>query len=422
MDPTINLCRLYSSFSKSKPKYSKPKPVVTKNLKLVADIKVERLNLKTKKKLKSDSHIYVNKSTLDELAVVDFQNEDDFINEKFGILKKMGNPFERIKNSIFVNRSAVKLANLDCIFDLTKSNFGLLSSTPNQTKDPFLFCDVASAPGGFTQYIQYRKGQSLGYGLSLHPDDGGLHWREDVIEMDTIHRFNIEWGDQRFGGDGTGNLFTNSVPFSKKIKAFHPNGVDLVVGDGGYSVNEKLRKRGVDRETEMFQLILNEFLIALKTLNENGSFACKIFRTVKKPMVQLLYLLSTCFDEFYLIKPASSRPLSSEKFVVTKGLRKGIAPQIKILEDANEILNVDFFKGTKVKTYMVNLIKDEVPKNFVKYIEKTNNYTLSLTLKHAKRIGALGRIMKSGKRIPPEPLKYNLSRFPLVWDIPSYVV
>ena len=62
--------------------------------------------------------------------------------------------------SQFINRSAIKLANIDALlgFVLTTTNMqeGVQKKQQNNENDSFVFVDLCGAPGGFTEYILYR--------------------------------------------------------------------------------------------------------------------------------------------------------------------------------------------------------------------------------------------------------------------------
>src|SRR5690606_16052760 len=52
------------------------------------------------------------------------------------------NPFENLGNSIFLNRAAVKMAELDSLFHLTDQGTSFLEPQNLNINDPFVFCDI----------------------------------------------------------------------------------------------------------------------------------------------------------------------------------------------------------------------------------------------------------------------------------------
>ena len=51
---------------------------------------------------------------------------------------------------------------------------------------------------------------------------------------------------------------------------------------------------------------------------KGGIFILKVFDLFLKPSVQLIYLLSCCYEEVYVIKPHTSRIANSERYIVCK--------------------------------------------------------------------------------------------------------
>lgn len=69
------------------------------------------------------------------------------------------NPYETIGSVIFLNRAAVKMANLDAVFDFmfTKPKKPNGESAIDENEILY-FADVCAGPGGFSEYILYKKG------------------------------------------------------------------------------------------------------------------------------------------------------------------------------------------------------------------------------------------------------------------------
>ncbi|KAH8029308.1 hypothetical protein HPB51_025176 [Rhipicephalus microplus] len=84
------------------------------------------------------------------------------------------NPFETIRGGIFLNRAAMKMANMDSAFDFMFTSpvdeNGVSMVGPD---DLLYFADVCAGPGGFSEYVLWRKGwQAKGFGFTLKgPND-----------------------------------------------------------------------------------------------------------------------------------------------------------------------------------------------------------------------------------------------------------
>ncbi|GMH78972.1 hypothetical protein TL16_g07992 [Triparma laevis f. inornata] len=136
--------------------------------------------------------------------------EPSSASNSFRISRIISNPFDHLttKRGVaprFVNRSAIKLSNIDHILDYALTSLGDLSL-------PLKFLDLCGAPGGFSEYIIYRSAKrnrrARGWGMSLREgnEEGvGCPWRlEHLIGI-------MNEGDVGYrvveGEDGTGDIY-----------------------------------------------------------------------------------------------------------------------------------------------------------------------------------------------------------------------
>lgn len=87
-------------------------------------------------------------------TIFDSLDDEDLRNARF-----RSNPYETIGSVIFLNRAAVKMANMDAVFDFmftkpTKPN----GESAVDKKEILYFADVCAGPGGFSEYVLYKKG------------------------------------------------------------------------------------------------------------------------------------------------------------------------------------------------------------------------------------------------------------------------
>jgi len=107
------------------------------------------------------------------------------------IAKSLSNPFE-INKCIFQNRSALKMANIDYLCDkmFTSPKPPLI----DETKEILYFCDLCAGPGGFTEYMFFKKKwQAIGYGFTLKAEND---FNLDKLPSSSVfNRFYGELGD-----------------------------------------------------------------------------------------------------------------------------------------------------------------------------------------------------------------------------------
>ena len=228
----------------------------------------------------------------------------------FEMARNTTNPFESLgttKHSnlnIFLNRSAMKLANINSVLNHT-----LL--TPNKTKD-YVFVDLCGAPGGFSEYIlhtlttQYDYDSIFGFGMSLQNE---IPWKiQDAIPKS---KTKIEYKICN-GIDNTGDInnWSNILHLQKNAKK-----AQLVVADGG--INQQRNSK--QQEEITIPLFISQVSAASLLLQQNGNFVIKSFGCQTLVVKQIMYFLIQSFEKVTVVKPISSRPASLERYVVCYG-------------------------------------------------------------------------------------------------------
>lgn len=257
------------------------------------------------------------------------------------------NPFEVLGegqhnglNAMFMNRSAIKLANIDAILNWTLTVPPLIH--PYHHTPIFVFVDLCGAPGGFSEYLLWRcesmgkVSACWGYGMSLHGSNEqghGLAWK---LNDKSIH--NNENGmyvqyQISSGSDGTGDIYQwRNVQQLQKVMAqgmtkFYPcqekggHYAHLVVADGGFD-----KQRDADNQEEIAQkLILCEVAAALTLLRTNGTLIVKMFGAQTDVIRAILRHLFFAFEKIMLVKPISSRPASAERYIICSGFHGNVS-------------------------------------------------------------------------------------------------
>lgn len=231
--------------------------------------------------------------------------------------RSASNPYEelgrRTCHNLFLNRSALKLANLDALLD-----FRLTMTTDGSGH--FTFVDLCGAPGGFSEYL-LRTCQSnrvlwvQGFGMSLlgkNEHGCGLEWKvgsETMRQGDCILRYDVCEGH-----DGTGDIYVwdNTLFLQQVVQSVTDcDKVHLVVADGGFDA-----QRDSERQEELAQkMIVCEVAAAIQLLRVGGHFVIKMFGFQTPTMRLIMAELSQLFEEVHVIKPIVSRPASAERYL-----------------------------------------------------------------------------------------------------------
>jgi cap1 methyltransferase len=237
--------------------------------------------------------------------------------ELFSKVRGACNPMEALGegragglNTLFVNRSAIKLANIN-------ASLGFMLCQ-NATDGCFNFIDLCSAPGGFSEYLIHHS-QRLGipfvrgFGMSLigaNEHGKGTRWKINSYQDSRAH-YRI-----CTGADGTGDVYNyeNVLALRRDVGEVQ---VHAVLCDGGVDA-----QRDHENQEELAQkLILCQTAAALSILGSGGSLVIKIFGCQTEVMRIMLRDLTQRFQDFIITKPISSRPASAERYLIMSGFR-----------------------------------------------------------------------------------------------------
>lgn len=266
-------------------------------------------------------------------------------NDEWDKTKKLGNPYELIHisnrsnyNSIAkhspVSRSYFKL------WEILNDYAGILPDRPAIT------ASLAEGPGGFIEAIRdFRR------------NDSNRHDELYGITLESTNKYVPGWNIEGAGIQlSYGNIYDQAdiMKFIAKI----PEGVDLLTADGGFDYSVDFN----NQEQQSYRIIFSELTAGLIMQKLGGTMVCKVFDIFTEFTVKMLYLLYCLYDRIYIVKPKTSRPANSEKYILAKGFKGIDAALLQSMKDILFNWNDD----------IVNLTGIEVPKEFAKRLEEYN--------------------------------------------------
>ena len=324
----------------------------------------------------SDEYNYCDKEALSNVlgakTVFDKLEGDELLKAR-----TRSNPYETIRGAFFLNRAAMKMANLDAICDWMFTN--PVSDTGNSLvarDEPLYFADVCAGPGGFSEYVLWmRKWRAKGFGFTLR--NTGHDFKMDDFYAGPPESFEPHYGVNGVNGDG--NVFS-----SENIREFRRfvmentggKGVHFMMADGGFSVE------GQENIQEILskQLYLCQFLVALSIIRPKGHFVCKLFDLFTPFSVGLIYLMYRSFQVISIHKPNTSRPANSERYIICKWKRPDSDNIRHYMLEINERINRLGFSlegNTKSSVDILQIVPDSVMRQdspeFLEYINESNN-------------------------------------------------
>ncbi|KAJ1665843.1 hypothetical protein IW140_002924 [Coemansia sp. RSA 1813] len=240
------------------------------------------------------------------------------------------NVYAGLHNTDFVSTSAVVLGHIDFLFSVVSMYLEHARSAP------FLFVDLGSERGGCSEYILWKAtgapralaGEaSLAHGWYFdshsHGSQGaaGLPISDMHSQCDAFKRLTVvsqaDSGYTSITSETNIDAFVRQVENELPEKSNQPAGIDLVVSESCYRQVDL----AMDHEKGQYTFTLAQTIVALQLLRPGGSYVFKIFDITTPPTAEMLFVLNACFESMDIVRSLVSRPTSSERYVVCKGLR-----------------------------------------------------------------------------------------------------
>jgi hypothetical protein len=234
-------------------------------------------------------------------------------------VKKITNPYEYI----FLSLQKRMYRSIAGIIPLSRSYFKMielwdmlsLSSPPDG--ECLRTAHSAEGPGGFLEAIMDRsKKHARMIAMTLRSTERTIPgWRKSQHFMSKYPTVHIT-----YGADGTGNLYSldNQHAFQRTAEEHLGGKAHIYTADGGFDFSADFNAQ----ENTVQRLLAAEILCGLNILHRGGTMIVKVFDTKQVATLDLLWVLSACFEKTALSKPHTSRPANSERYWIGIGFKE----------------------------------------------------------------------------------------------------
>lgn len=266
--------------------------------------------------------------------------------------------------------------------------------------DPFKdkainIANLAEGPGGFIHCLfDFRNRQNGGnwkndnynaITLKSGPTNNSLDWQYKNADKyfkkikSQGYQLNLSYGN----GDGNLLDISNIQYFSDKdLKG---QKCALVTADGGIELSGDAEYS--TQEIANGKLFFAEILTALTIQENQGSFILKIYDIYYRMTLQFITLLSIYYDQVTVIKPRTSRPANSEKYIVCRGFN-GIAPEAlaRLYDMFSKWIGIETVQGyLENKEYVHSICTfvddiEDTSSTFKQNIVEFNDYNVTMQL------------------------------------------
>lgn len=253
---------------------------------------------------------------------------------------------------------------------------------------PFKVACVAEGPGGFMEAILTRMKSCKMTAMTLKTDETNtdfVNFLESLKEKEIVVDGDNLVVQLYYGSDGTGNIYhtKNIRSFARKSGAAH-----LVTADGGFQETILAKQYPLfssetiqlTKELWHYKLILAEIVTALRVQAKGGSFVLKLFDCYTIQTARLLYLLTCVYDKVSIVKPKTSRPANSERYVVC---RRYLGCPKRLLQ---ELLAALEMLHTRLNEYFCDqLLQINLPEEFRDALRSANIQLAQQQMQHIQK-------------------------------------
>jgi len=170
---------------------------------------------------------------------------------------------------------------------------------------------LAEGPGGFIESLcdmytknKYSSDKHTIYGITLLSSNSSIpNWK---ISENYMKRFKINLHKST-----NGDLYKMST-IDTFISEFNNTKAELITADGGFDFSEDFNSQ----ELQFQCLMLSQIYCAVNIQRKSGSFLMKVFDLFSHNSIILIAICSQFYRTFTIVKPKTSRPANSEKYIL----------------------------------------------------------------------------------------------------------
>jgi cap1 methyltransferase len=146
-------------------------------------------------------------------------------------------------------------------------------------------------------------------------------WRRATTFLQKHPSIHLEYGPTK-----TGNIYEPSNQ-DECARLVGTNGAHIVTADGGFDFSEDFHAQ----EKSILRLIISSSIILLRSVAYEGDIIFKVFDCNSPVTRDIIALLASCFQQWSLYKPVTSRPCNSEWYFLGKSAIRNRNEVVQVL-------------------------------------------------------------------------------------------
>lgn len=311
----------------------------------------------------------------------DIKKEIDKVSMQWDKYKKITNTYEYIhtnmpngKMSVCtlkpISRSFFKLIEMIQIFYMMDIM---------DEKESLRSFHLAEGPGGFIEALKYKRNNEGDeyIGMTLIDSDKNIPgWKKSKILDNFYSNVKLE-----YGMDGTGDIF-NKINYESVVNRYK-NSMDIVTADGGFDFTIDFN----NQELIATKLIWYELMYGISIQKRGGIFILKVYDIFTRVMVEMLYILSSMYENVQICKPNTSRQANSEKYIYCRGFlledsSEYIEKFMELMDDMDENLSSSKVYNVLSNRHILSIIDVNIEYAFMIKLEEINSVLGNMQLEN----------------------------------------
>jgi len=291
--------------------------------------------------------------------------------ELWDLAKRITNPYELIST----HSTRLKLPkSVSCIYPLSRSYFKMvellfqLDFFERHKETRLKSLHICEGPGGFIEALysmaeSKRRSIHASYAMTLRSTNTMIPgWRRATAFLQKHPSIHLEYGPTK-----TGNIY-EPCNQDECAKLVGTNGAHIVTADGGFDFSDDFHAQ----EKSILRLIISSSIILLRSVAHEGDIIFKVFDCNSPLTRDIIALLASCFQQWSLYKPVTSRPCNSEWYFLGRSAIRNRSEVIQVLTKLRDGLAqesaINYQKILKVNP-LDNFIKNLQKERCIKQME-----------------------------------------------------
>ena len=318
---------------------------------------------------KKNNNIQINAKTI---KIQDLNNISNTSNEKlipivsFSLIHYLNILTEQIKDAIQINNTFTNFENKTIIENI---NFDLINKVTNPhefifTKVPGLNYSVGKLkPMNNIFYIFMELFSSFDFFNYFKENINTIHYGKNINS--TIEFLNIFREDKN---DVHISIELNDIEIdyyklknNEILNSVQNNSIDFLYFELNNQIYNNIHK--------YIKGILYFFEKILLFQKKNGLCIMKLDNLFYKPILDIIYILTSLYDKIYIVKPNTTNISNNERFIVCKYFLNNETNNSQLLKKIELLLKEVIFDENKTILYIIN---EKLPYYFINKIEDAN--------------------------------------------------